>query len=386
MSAASTEFRVLVDAARGAFAPETESPAIPSGLDWRLLHREATRHGITPLLLQFLRRIPAGRVPEDVFQALRHECREENRASLHLSTQLLRIVEHFASRAIPIVPYKGPVLAVEAYGQLGLRTFVDLDFLVHPRDLQKTRRELIALGFDAFPKLTPARERAFYRAECECWFDLPDRGVPVEIHWAVRERVFSFPLDLDGVFRRARTVQLCGRTVPSVAPEDLLLILCIHGSKHAWSKLKWVLDLDRVLATNPDLDWELLLTQARDLRSTRLLLFSLATAAEVLGTALPVRIRTLIDADRTIAELVTACVGWLQLPAGSTPGPRAETAVYLRSREAFRDRLRYTLGMAFTPTLADWEALSLPDPLFPLYYVYRPLRLSMARISSLFDR
>ena len=38
--------------------------------------------------------------------------------------------------------------------------------------------------------------------------------------------------------------------------------------------------------------------------------------------------------------------------------------------------------MLFTPTLADWEALSLPDPLFPLYYLYRPLRLMTERLRS----
>jgi hypothetical protein len=386
MSAPSPEYQVLVDAARSAFTPRAGIPELPAPLNWSLLEAEAKRHGITPLLLQHLRRAPAGLVPEATLDALRAECRDEQRISLRLSTHLLRVLAHFSEQGIPILAYKGPVLAVDAYSDLGLRPFVDLDFLVHPRDLDRARQALLSLGFEAFPQLTPARARAFYQAECECWFDLPERGASVEIHWAVRERVYSFPLDLDGVFQRAQSVQLHGRPVPTVSPEDLLLILCIHGSKHAWSKLKWVLDLDRLLATHPDLDWAALLERAHHLRSTRLLLFSLATAAEVLGTSLPAHVREEIDRDRTIPELARTCAGWLQLPAGRAPGQREETTVYLRSREALRDRLRYSFGMAFTPTLADWEALSLPDALFPLYYVYRPLRLATARISSLFAR
>lgn len=382
MSAPSPEYRVLVDAARSAFLPDIAQTELPSGLNWGLLEAEAQRHGLTPLVLQHLRRGAVDSVPEPTLDALRSECRDEQRISLRLSTHLLRVLAHFSAQGIPILAYKGPVLAVDAYGDLGRRPFVDLDFLVHPRDLDRARQALLAMGFEAFPQLTPARARAFYQAECECWFDLPERGASIEIHWAVRERVYSFPLDLDGVFQRARTVQLHGRPVPTVSPEDLLLILCIHGSKHAWSKLKWVLDLDRILATHPDLDWDALLARARDLRGTRLLLFSLATAAEVLGTPLPARVREEIGRDRTSSELARTCTGWLQLPAGTAPGQREEASVYLRSREAFRDRLRYSLGMAFTPTLADWEALSLPDPLFPLYYVYRPLRLAAARLSS----
>lgn len=386
MSAPSPEYRVLVDAARSAFTPGAGPPELPATLDWNLLASEAQRHGITPLLRQHLRRAPAGRVPEATLDALRAECRDEQLISLRLSTHLLRVLAHFSEHGIPLLPYKGPVLAVDAYGDLGRRPFVDLDFLVHPRDLDRARQALLSLGFEAFPQLTPARARAFYHAECECWFDLPERGASIEIHWAVRERVYSFPLDLDGVFQRAGTVHLHGRAVPTASPEDLLLILCIHGSKHAWSKLKWVLDLDRILATHPDLDWPALLERARDLRSTRLLLFSLATAAEVLGTPLPARVHAEIERDRTVPELARTCAGWLQLPAGRAPGQREESAVYLRSREALRDRLRYSLGMAFTPTLADWEALSLPDALFPLYYVYRPLRLAAARIAGLFAR
>lgn len=382
MFAASPEFDVLVAAARSAFATEAQPPRLPAGLDWERLRREAVRHGVSPLLLPYLRRAPGHAVPEGLLHALREEGRDESRLGLRLSTQLLRILTHFTEAGIPILPYKGPVLAVEAYGQLGLRPFVDLDFLVHSRDLERARQALVQLGFEAFPHLSPARSRAFYAAECECWFDLPDKSAPVEVHWAVRERVFSFPMDLEGVFRRARTVQLCGASVPSVAPEDLLLILCIHGAKHAWSKLKWLLDLDRILAAHPDLDWEALLEQARSLRSTRLLLFSLLTVAEVLGTPLPPRIRDEISRDAIIPELARTCAGWLALPEGRAPGQRAEIAVYLRSREAVPDRLRYSLGMAFTPTLADWEALSLPDALFPLYYVYRPLRLVGERLTG----
>jgi len=32
---------------------------------------------------------------------------------------------------------------------------------------------------------------------------------------------------------------------------------------------------------------------------------------------------------------------------------------------------------ALTPTLEDWDAMPLPAPLFPLYYLTRPFRLGI---------
>jgi len=64
-----------------------------------------------------------------------------------------------------------------------------------------------------------------------------------------------------------------------------------------------------------------------------------------------------------------------------TPGPprdRAELSPFhLRAQERWRDRLRYCARVALTPTPGDWAWLRLPDALYPLYYVLRPIRLAV---------
>ena len=41
------------------------------------------------------------------------------------------------------------------------------------------------------------------------------------------------------------------------------------------------------------------------------------------------------------------------------------------------DRVRYFFGRSFVPAFEDWEWVSLPDSLYPLYYLLRPLRLTL---------
>ena len=57
-----------------------------------------------------------------------------------------------------------------------------------------------------------------------------------------------------------------------------------------------------------------------------------------------------------------------------------ETLLFrLRGRERLRDKLRYCVHRPTTLTAGDWALLRLPDALFPLYYVLRPLRLYVGR-------
>jgi hypothetical protein len=44
------------------------------------------------------------------------------------------------------VPFKGPALAVQAYGDLSLRQYDDLDLLIHEADVPRAYQLLIANG------------------------------------------------------------------------------------------------------------------------------------------------------------------------------------------------------------------------------------------------
>ena len=54
-----------------------------------------------------------------------------------------------------------------------------------------------------------------------------------------------------------------------------------------------------------------------------------------------------------------------------------QTNLYnFRVMDRKRDALVSALRALFVPTLSDWEALTLPPKLHPLYYAFRPVRLS----------
>ena len=76
----------------------------------------------------------------------------------------------------------------------------------------------------------------------------------VEIHWAFMESFFGFDYEKEDVFGRSQVVSVHGKDVPTLSNEDLLIILCVHGSKHYWKRLSWIFDIAKLIEAQ-SIDW-----------------------------------------------------------------------------------------------------------------------------------
>lgn len=333
----------------------------------------ARGHGVIPLLHRYLSGPLAELLPPQFRDSLRHHSYAVSRRNLELTGELIRVHRRLEREGVRALPYKGPMLALQAYGDLAARQFGDLDLLIRPEDLDRAIGALEGAGFTHYPQVTPAQYRAYRRSECEVWMANADESVNVELHWTVRERLYAFPLDLEGIFARSRPVRVAGAQLPGVGVEDQLLILAIHGIKHAWYQLKWVRDVAGLLATQPDLDWDAVFREARRLHAERLVLLAVLLPHLLLSVPLPGDV--LARADPAARRLAVQVARLLLRSLGREPAPRTCYSVYLRARPRWQQRLRFLGELLFTPTLAEWESLRLPDAAFPLYHLYRPFRL-----------
>jgi hypothetical protein len=181
---------------------------------------------MVPLLYWNLNGTPSEVVPEAILDDLREHSQDNTLRNLTLTAELRRILAAFGSHEIPIVPYKGPVLAASAYGNLAMREFVDLDVLVHKRDFLRAKELLASIGYRQQERLTPTQERAFMHSDGEYHFAPGEMRDPLELHWEITPRTFSFLLDPESLWDRLERTSLGGASVATLSPEDLLLILC----------------------------------------------------------------------------------------------------------------------------------------------------------------
>jgi len=344
-------------------------------LDWDYLFRLAQRHAVLPLLQRSISEHARDAAPQTFRQKLRDRFRENATRNLLLAGELVRIARLFESEGVPVLAYKGPALAVSAYGDLSLRRFVDLDIVVRARDVRRAGELLGSLGFGLSDGLSESQEKFLLRRQHNIAYTRDAGRLIVELHWGLASEKFAeLPLS-EGVWERAETVAFGGGEVRSLSTEDLLLALCVHGAKHLWERLAWVCDVAELLNSRASLDWGGVLRRAQDSRTERMLLLGLSLASGLLGATLPESIRRAIRDDPTTDTLSGSVAEKLFAGAEFEPsGFAASVRFNLSARTRLREKIRY-FRFILTPTDGDLAALSLPPSLSFVYYLLRPVRL-----------
>jgi hypothetical protein len=347
------------------------------GLDWSAVLRTAKGHGLVQLVHRHLAALGPGHVPDAVLGQLRLQSDADRLRSLQLAAQLRSILGVLAAAGIPAITYKGPTLALAVYGDIALRRFADLDIIVRREDVLACKGLLLVNGYRPRFSFSRPQEAAYLRSECEYNFDRQRGRVTVEIHWDVAPRSFAFRLDHDRLWRAAQSMVLGGVSVRVPAPEDLLLILAVHGAKHIWERLAWICDIAQFVRTYPALDWAALLSDARARGGERMVLVALCLAGDLLDAPLPDPVRGRLRADPAVATLAGQISDWLARDAIPPAKSGAALRITAAMRERWIDRVRYLVRTTLTPTIDDWAWVRLPSSLFFLHYLLRPLRLAV---------
>lgn len=346
-------------------------------VDVAYLLKTAERHRVTPMIYLALR--SAQGVPEDVLEPFRSEFDRNALNSLALTGELMRILERL--QGIPVMPFKGPLLAASAYGSIHYRQFDDLDVLIEEKDYPRARDILHASGYREVESYNQDCEEAMMGSYHHRHFYNSELDVHLEVHWQIAPKLYSFNMDVKDLFERAKTIVFSGREVLTLSPEDTILLLSEHGTRHYWNRLSWVCDVARAVDSY-DIDWPLTIERAHDLGCRRILLLTMHLSNQLLEASLPKWACDEATSDINVNSLISDVEHRLFAApeTSSFPDPNLEL-FYLRARERMIDRARYYFHRATTPTSEDWEALSLPGTLFPLYHLIRPARL-MSRYRS----
>ena len=340
-------------------------------LDWRRLIEQGHVHGLLPLLCWHGTRTLAQELPQEIAQQLHDHFRANAARNLLLIDELFKIVELLDGSGIPVVPFKGPALAEQLYGDAALRECVDLDILLRARDVPEAIRWLKFAGYTQGPKLTAVQQNAFLATQYEYAF-LSPAGILVELQWRIAPQYFSLSLPEENYWGRIQSATICGREVNQLSCEDLLLLLSFHGGKHGWEKLIWLADVAELIAAHPQLDWDYVLNGARRTGGLRMLLLSAALARELLGIALPKHLEQPLAKDLAVLPIADGIAR--NVLRGEQPTYVKSQLYLLRVRERWQDRLRYVVRFTFTATPMELEMADFPRPFFFLYRCLRVLR------------
>ena len=206
---------------------------------------------------------------------------------------------------------------------------------------------LLSNGYRRLTQISAAHAAAFHRARKVYELVRQDEKILVELHWAITSWTFFFPLNPACLWERLETGSLEDTPVRTLAPEDLLLILCVHGAKHYWSRLGWICDVAELLRVHPGLKWTALLLQAKQLGGRRILFLGLFLAHVLLGASLPEEVWKEINADPVVRWLAAKVQTRLFAEHHAHASAVNDAAFYLKLRERIRERVPCALYLAY---------------------------------------
>lgn len=347
----------------------------PDEVDWDYVYRLARRHSVLPLVYSQLSASAPADVPPDQLARLKENYRDNAARNLLLTAELCRILQTFAAAGIEAVPYKGPALAVYAYGQLALRRFVDLDILVRKADAIRATEVLTTGGFVCGTPWTDAQQALLLRTQHNLSMSREAGRLIVELHWEVASSLFASSLQAEDLWGRLETMRLNNIVVKSLSAEDLLLSLCVHGSKHLWERLAWICDVAELVKTRTALKWSALLERAAATGNERMLFLGLYLANNLLDAPLPAHVKLKLEDDKVVVSLASKVSQRLFSGSEATPVTINQSIRFNWAvRAGWGSRLRY-IRLLLQPTDADIEIVALPRPLNFVYYLMRPFGL-----------
>jgi hypothetical protein len=360
-------------------------------LDWDLLLKAALYHLVVPLVHQkLISDSVSDFIPPAFLENLRVASNKIAARNVVLRRELIGLLKIFEEKSIPVIPFKGPVLTERLYGNAALRHYDDLDLLIHKQDISRVKDLLFSFGYKPkkdLANLAPAQEKAFLRFHYTYDFISKNAGHQLEVHWEFVAKSFSLDLDYDSLWKRCREYSFDKLKILAFSPEDLLLTLCITGAKKSWDRLLRVSDVARAILVYPELNWEQVGTHARNVGCERILLLGVSLASTLLETNAPKSIILSIEQDDPVQKLCRCVIqSMFGAEIRSVSMIQREDQfqpIQIRMRERFWDQFRYCVKMTLTPGVGEWAVVSLPGPLYFLYYFLRPIRLSFKTLKRL---
>ena len=195
-----------------------------------------------------------------------------------------RVVHVLSRRGVRPLLLKGSALRERVYDDPTERSMGDLDLLVTHEEIEPSMAALREAGYASASAevLDAYRLRHFHHLLTH------PRGFVVELHWALTEPGSRVPLNEKQFLARASTSSRANSApvrVPSA--EDLLLHVVSQNEEDAFGLLRRIVDVDRIVAVSPRLDWPYMIRAASDAGLDLALAVSLRLAELLLRTDVP---------------------------------------------------------------------------------------------------
>lgn len=332
-------------------APPDPNDDIAAATAWPDILTLAQRHGVGPALYYgCVRAGVQAAIPPAALHALRTSYHRNAARNMQMQHELARVLALFEQQRIPVIPLKGAYLAEAVYGSIALRTMQDIDLLVRADDVPQAWAGLERLGYDPMRPVHLEAERAYH-------FHLPPfvkkNALPLELHWQLTARAAPFAIPINALWERSQPGRIAGFPVRCLAPEDLMLYLCIHlVYAHMFTTgVRSLLDIAALLRRS-SLDWHAFQRSASAWHAEKCAYLGLYLVNALLREKIPPERLTALTSPDTLPDALA--FAYTQLDSSTHPFTEHVTAFW--NAAGWDERFRMLLARLF-PAPAEMQRL-----------------------------
>lgn len=381
-----TEFHFLLNCLK-VFLNSSLHPLISAkqldAITWTRLESLVYAHRLLPVIHQVLHKTDLIQtLPDQAAKTLVAEQQQMTQRNLTLSAIAAKLLKALQKHNIRALPLKGSLLGLQIYNNLTLRTPGDIDLLIEASQLDRTLNILEPLGFRWLQAegWTPTQKRLFIAQQGEISCISKDQSVRVDLHirWSGTAQLFTLPFEQ--AWKSAIPLPLSSAYSPlTLCLEHQMLYLCIHGAKHTWERLSWLLDIGMLI--QQPINWETVNAEAKRLDIQRPVKQALHLAQDLLDAEIP---NTFTENDHTSISWLTKVVKTKikdnqskSLPHHfrTLPTKPLEMLHRIRYQMKLKSSIRYKFAyfQRLFISSTDWQVINLPEPLWFLHVPLRPV-------------
>jgi len=262
-------------------------------INWNNLFEIAKKNKVRPLLYKGINEAKHEQyIPTDLLTSLKKAVFDISIFNLRQTKELLQLQKLFKESALKVVPYKGSILALEAYGALNLREISDIDLLVNEPDFPTIQQLLLDRNYQTEMDVSYEFFKKYNTQYYEYNFDYYKNGqrvFHVEPHWLIGPKRHQIPFGLSDFKELLISKKFLNTDFTTFTPEGLLLSTVLHhGGQDSWSSLKQVADLVAIMNKfSSKIDWKSFFILLNDWKVTNLFLLGIGMAKNLFDITLP---------------------------------------------------------------------------------------------------
>jgi len=345
-------------------------------LSYQQIVQLAYKHGIFPIVYKTIKSLASfDKELLDTSVKFRLHYFRISKRNMLMSVELINITRLLNHHKINTLSFKGPALSQIAYGDITLRQYADIDILIRKEDRLNMINILEKEGYIPEIVLRDSTKETFFNAVNVIAFYNKSIGIRIEIHWELLSKNYAINWDENILWSNNRSIQINNNKIDILSIELHLLYICVHSAKHLYERIEWICDIDRLIKTNPNIDWIYLVKQAKEMGITRMLYLGLALSKELFELNIPKEIQNSINNDKKIPILINKIIKINYSDTIHQEKSINTLFLLLNMRENYIDKFKLLYKGIITPKFDDFLFFQLPKQIAFLYPLVRIFRL-----------